>query len=142
MKICTFFGHRTVYGHVELKLKQTISDLIINENVDQFYVGNNGEFDSRVYACLKKLKNTYTNIKIFVILAYLPRKKEKMYYFDESETIYPEGLESVMPKFAINRRNAWMLERSDYVVTYVKHGGNAEKLRDLALKRGKTVLEV
>ena len=38
------------------------------------------------------------------------------------DTMFPEGLELVHPRYAIERRNGWMLERSDYFVTYVHHG--------------------
>ena len=38
------------------------------------------------------------------------------------DTMFPEVLELVHPRYAIERRNGWMLERSDYFVTYVHHG--------------------
>ena len=38
------------------------------------------------------------------------------------DTMFPEGLELVHPRYAIERRNGWMLKRSDYFVTYVHHG--------------------
>lgn len=38
------------------------------------------------------------------------------------DTMFPEGLELVHPCYAIERRNGWMFERSDYFVTYVHHG--------------------
>lgn len=44
------------------------------------------------------------------------------------DTMFPEGLELVHPRYAIERRNGWMLERSDYFVTY-----GASRLR----RRGK-----
>jgi len=52
-----------------------------------------------------------------VVLAYLPTEKNK--YDNLTNTIYPEGLETVPKRFAISWRNKWMIEQSDIVVTYV-----------------------
>ena len=54
-KACTFFGHRECYSLDEQALTDTIEDLI-RKGVDTFYVGNQGQFDSTVYACLKQLR--------------------------------------------------------------------------------------
>ena len=60
-----------------------------------------------------------------------------------SHTVFPEGLESVPPRYAIDRRNRWMLDRSDYVVTYVRNPyGGAAKYKELAIKKHKTVIEL
>ena len=54
------------------------------------------------------------------------------------ETIYPEGLENVPPQFAIDKRNRWMIEQSDFVVVYVKHAiGGAVKFKNIADYKGK-----
>lgn len=64
-------------------------------------------------------------------------------HMDCSDTVFPEGLESVPPKYAIARRNRWMLDISDYVVTYVTHrGGGAAQFMLLAQKKGKTVINL
>ena len=46
-------------------------------------------------------------------------------------------------RFAISYRNKWMIEQSDYVVTYVNHSwGGAAQFKELAEKKGKTVIEL
>ncbi len=63
--------------------------------------------------------------------------------YDKFNTIYPDGLENVPYKFAIYRRNEWMLKRSEMVVTYVHHNsGGAFKFKEKALKLNKTVIEL
>ena len=137
-KACTFFGHRECYSLDEQVLMSTIEDLIRN-GVDTFYVGNQGQFDSAVYACLKQLRNKHPHIRVCVVLAYLPTKKNE--YDDLADTMYPE-IEG-HPKFAIERRNRWMLDHSDYCICYINHSwGGAYKFARLAKRRGKTVINL
>ena len=45
MKSCTFFGHRDTKKEIEPIIKSTLIELIEKNNVNIFYVGNNGNFD-------------------------------------------------------------------------------------------------
>ena len=94
-KACTFFGHRECYSLDEQVLQDAIEDLIRN-GVDTFYVGNQGQFDSAVYTCLKQLRNRHPHIRVGVVPAYLPTEKNE--YDDLADTMYPE-IEG-HPKFA------------------------------------------
>ena len=113
--ICTFFGHRDCPFQIESTLKREIINLIENFSVDTFYVGNNGNFDKIVYKTLLSLKHSY-KIKIYVIFAYLPTSRVIV-----QDSIYPEGLEKVPPRFAIPWRNKWMVNNSDYVIAFLRH---------------------
>ena len=115
MTACTFFGHRDCRSDIELKLREVLVDLIQNHGVDMFYLGNQGQFDAIVHSELKKLKQVYPQINYAVVLAYMPGKRTE--YDDYSNTMLPEGIESVHPHYAISWRNNWMLKQSDYVVT-------------------------
>lgn len=140
---CTFFGHRDADAGIEPKLIEIITDLIENKSVTSFYVGNNGQFDYLVRKNLKKFKERYPNIDYAVVLAYMPREKKEFDLSDYSDTIFPDGLESVPPRFAIPKRNEWMINNSDYVVTYVKYiVGGAAKFKNLAQRKGKMVIEI
>lgn len=139
--ICTFFGHRDVPAELENKLFYVLKDLIENKGVDMFYVGNHGGFDIMVRKNLRKLSDIYPNIKYYVVLAYMPTKTDG--YEDYSDTIYPDGVENIPPKFAVIKRNEWMIKRSDCVVTYVKNEfGGAAKFKSLANKWGKKIYEL
>ena len=48
MYTCTFFGHRDAPESINGKLEQEIINLIENEKVDRFLVGNKGLYDSIV----------------------------------------------------------------------------------------------
>ena len=100
-----------------------------------FYVGHQGQFDAIVRSTLRDLKKTYPQINYAVVLAYMPGKKDL--YDDYSDTILPEGIESVHPRYAISWRNNWMIKQSDYVVTYITHtwGGAAQYARKAVRKK-------
>lgn len=138
MSACTFFGHREFYSLDEQVLKDTIEDMI-RKGVDTFYVGNQGQFDSAVYRCLRNLRKEYPHIWICVVLAYLPTKKNE--YDDMVDTMYPE-IEG-HPKFAIERRNRWMIDHSDFLLCYINHTwGGAYKFARLAKHHGKAVINL
>lgn len=140
MAVCTFFGHRECYGLEEAILRQAIADLI-EQGVDTFYVGNQGQFDALVRIVLRQLQKDYPHIRYSVVLAYLPVEKRE--YEDMSDTMYPEGLETGPLKFAIDRRNQWMLNRADFVICYIRRTwGGAYKFARTAKLREKTVINL
>ena len=137
---CTFFGHKDTPLGIEPILNDVLTELIENNKADTFYVGNHGQFDSMVKTCLEKLKIIYPQIEFYVVLAYFPRNNETK---DYSNTIFPDGLETVPPKFAISKRNQWLVEKSDTVITYVKHTfGGAHKFKELAKRKNKIIVEL
>ena len=138
--VCTFFGHKDTPKEIEPTLRSTLIDLIENKNVNVFYVGNNGNFDTMVRRQLEDLSQTYPII-YSVVLAYLPTEKNR--YDNLTNTIYPEGLETVPKRFAISRRNKWMIQQSDIVVTYVAHNfGGAAQFKALAENKKKIIINL
>ena len=136
---CTFFGHRDTPDEVAALIKQTLKLLVEEKGVTCFYVGEQGNFDRLVRCELQALRQEYPHIRCFVVLAYLPlhSKCGERTGFD---TIYPAGLETVPPRYAIVKRNEWMLNKADVVVTYVKYTfGGAAQLQELARRKGKAV---
>lgn len=137
MLTCTFFGHKDTPKEIELTLREILVDLIKNKNVIKFYVGNHGNFDHMVKRCLTELKEIYL-IDYAVVTAYLPANKYAPQEKSPADTILPDGIEAVPRKFAIIYRNKWMIEHSDYVVTYVKYSvGGAAQFKELAERKKK-----
>ena len=126
MLACTFFGHSDCPETIRPNLQAVLIDLIVNQNIEMFYVGNQGQFDAIVRNVLRVLKMDYPSINYAVVLAYMPGKKSE--YEDHSDTMIPEGIEMVHPRYAISWRNNWMLRQSEYVVTYITRtwGGAAQ----------------
>ncbi len=113
----------------------------MNHGVDLFYVGNQGQFDAYVRAILRELVQKYPQTHYAVVLAYMPSARNE--YEDFSDTMLPEGIESVHPRFAISWRNDWLLRQTDFVVTYITHAwGGAYKYAEKAKMQGKTVINL
>ncbi len=141
MRVCTFFGHRDAPEGIKPLVRAAMVRLIEEQGIALFYVGNEGRFDGMVRRILRELKEHYP-IRYAVVLAYLPRgeaQKEE----DFSDTLLPQGIETVHPRFAIDRRNRWMIEQSDVAVTYIRRSfGGAAKFAALAEKKGKTIIKI
>lgn len=139
----TFFGHSNAPQDIIPKLESILIDLIQNKGATKFYVGNHGNFDSLVKITLKKLKQQFPHIDYAVVLAYIPIKRNELDYKYYLDTIIPDGIENTPPKYAIIKRNRWMIDNSDMVVAYVKYiVGGAAKFKDLAEKKGKIVINI
>ena len=141
MSACTFFGHRECPDSVKIKSQEVLIDLITNNDVDMLYVGNQGQFDAIVHGVLRELKDEYPQIDYAVVLAYIPGKQTE--YDDYSDTMLPEGIESIHPRYAIAWRNNWMIQRSDYVVTYTTRSwGGAAQFAEKAKRSGNVVINL
>lgn len=96
-----------------------------------------------VRSVLKELVSLYPHINYAVVLERIPPKRDEFDIRDYSDTMLPESIETVHPRFAISWRNKWMIKQSDYVVTYVTHSwGGAAQFAELAEKQKKTVINV
>lgn len=136
MSACTFFGHRDCYGLDERILLNVIEELICR-GVDTFYVGNQGYFDKIVYRCLKQLRERYPHIRVSIVLAYLPTENAEFLV----DSMYPE-IEGY-PRFAIQRRNRWMIEHAGCCLCYVNRTwGGAYRFAAQAKRRGLAVINL
>ena len=132
MPACTFFGHSQC-PDLRGELRDAVMQLA-GDGVDMFYVGDHGNFDAQARSVLSEL-----GLRYGVVLAYLPKGAGAGF----GDTMFPEGLELVHPRYAIDRRNHWMLERSDYVVPYVRYSwGGAAKFAAMAERQGKRIIRL
>ena len=140
-KTCCFFGHREVTHNIRDRLTAIIEKLVTEDGVTDFCVGNQGQFDNMVYSVLKELKEKYSQIRYTVVLAYMPDVHIKDLYGED--TLFPDGLEGVPKRFAISKRNDWMIRQSAFAIYYVyKITGGAAKFREKAKKRKLRIIDV
>ena len=141
MSACTFFGHRDCPDSLKPMIQSVVIDLITNHDVDMFYVGNQGGFDGLVRGVLREVTQECPQVHYAVVLAYMP--SEGSAPGDTSDTMLPEGIELVHPRYAISWRNNWMLQQSDLVVAYIAHSwGGAAQYVQKAIRSGKTVINL
>lgn len=138
MSACTFFGHGDCPETKYSNILQAIQNLITEKNIITFYVGTQGNFDSLVYRALRNLRADFPQIRIYRVLAYLPKDNSLI-----SDSILLEGIELIHPRYAISWRNRWMIEHSDYVIAYITHNyGGAARFVNEAKRKGKTVINL
>ena len=137
MKI-TFCGHKEVLDSkcVEAWLRKVCSELIYH-GAKEFMLGGYGRFDFLCAEVLRDLKKQHPHIRLILVLPYL---NSSMLTDGYDETVYPP-LESVPKRFAISRRNEWMVCESDVVVAYVIRGfGGAAKTLEYARRKKKQIM--
>ena len=86
-------------------LEETIGALI-QRGADTFYLGGYGAFDRLAAKVVWNKKQLYPSVQSLLVLAYLDRAVDVTAY---DGTIYP-SLEKVPQRFAISRRNEWMVD--------------------------------
>ena len=140
MRSCTFIGHKDCPQEIKEKLCETVEDLIVNSDVRRFYVGTHGSFDRLVYKVLCDFESKY-EIEIIVVLSYLYHKKDV--YYDLSKTVFPEEVDKADKKYAIIRRNEFMIKRSQVLVCYVNNMvSNSYKYMTQASKKGLRIINI
>jgi len=137
MKTCIFFGHRDCPDALMPLIRDAVAECI-RMGVTGFYVGNKGKFDRMVQHALFEAKKKYPHILCAVVLHKMPLGEKFLL-----PTLLPEGVETVLQRFAISFCNTWMLKKANCVVTYVVHAwGGAAKFAELAKKQKKYILEL
>ena len=136
MKSCFFIGHREADERLLPRLELVVDRLIQEENVRYFYVGGYGGFDRVATAAVRRMKQKYPDITLMLVLPYHPAERPTEAPDGFDGTYHPDGLESTPKRYAIVRANKIMVDASDWLVCYVRHGAsNSRKLLEYAQRR-------
>lgn len=139
MYTCIFFGHRDSPESLQPRLYEATEQLILQHQVNRFFVGHQGAFDRMAADILSRLALKYPGIQYAVVLACLP--KDVAQPFLSHPTLLPDGMESIPRRFAISHRNEWLLKQADYVIGYMDHGwGGAARYLLKAQRQKKSVI--
>ena len=115
------------------------------ENSNEFFLGEYGGFDNFAYKCATKFKKTHMDSKLIFVTPYIYeqyRKKSTDYEKRFDLILYPE-LENVPPKYAISRRNKWMVEKADIIIAYITHRyGGAYAMYSYAKSKNKEIYNI
>ena len=136
----TFCGHRDIEdaGRVRKRLSHTVEELI-QRGAGKFYLGGYGAFDRMAASVVWAAKKKYPGIVSILVLPYLDSRMDASGY---DYTTYPP-LEQVPRRFAIPRRNQWMVRESDVLVACVLHDwGGAAATLDYARRRNKEIIHL
>lgn len=135
----TFCGHKDINTMAVAAPLHSCIENLIKEGATEFYLGGYGSFDTLAARTIRDLKKKYPNIASFLIIPYLDREYDLALY---DGSIYPP-IENVPPRFAITKRNEWMVQESDVVVAYVIHDwGGAVKTLKYAERKTKRIINI
>lgn len=144
-KICSGFGHRDIWTEIP-SLVDILERVIIDENVAVFLTGGMGDFDSKFSSAVRSLQRKYPHIKLVLVKPYFSNElnTNKEYYEQMyDEIIIPDNVVGVHPKSAITKRNRWICEQSDIIVSYIKREyGGAYSAVKYAAKQGKKIIYI
>ena len=147
--IITFIGHSSLYNCKDLhtKIENAIIKNTTAEGYISFYCGGYGDFDNLCASICRSIKEKMPRAEIVFITPYITEAQQKklMYLIDNKlydSIIYPP-LEKVPAKFAICKRNEWMIDQSELIIAFVKrtHGG-AFKALEYARKKKKVIINL
>jgi len=147
--IITFAGHSFInsFNAVKDVVKDQIRNLIASAEFVTFYIGGYGTFDEIAACACRELKKEYSSIEVIYVTPYIRLSEQKKIKEMQScglcdASIYPP-IENVPQKFAISKRNEWMVENSDILITYVVHHyGGAYKTLKIAERQKKKIINI
>ena len=144
--IITFCGHSnfSFSDTTKNELKNLLIEKIRKNPTCKFYLGGYGDFDSLCLRTLRELKKEFQDIELIFITPYIDKNYSKLefakYHYDD--VIFPP-LESVPRKFAILKRNEWMVDEADLVIAYVMYSwGGAAKTLEYAKRKKKRIINL
>ena len=126
------FGHCTPDG-LKSRIKKEIINLIENEDVDTFLVGEIGGYEIDAYDVVLSVQKKYPHIRIYLVISKMTDLHE-MGVWDESSIIKRRGFDDfILPprcefgykKLCVVYRNRYIIENTDFIIAYNKYKGKA-----------------
>ncbi len=145
----TFIGHSLIPSSAGVKeaVKEQIRNNITDVKDVTCYLGGYGDFDAICARACKELKEECTNIDVVYVMPYISlseqaKTKEMLRCGLCDTSIYPP-IENVPPRFAISKRNEWMIANADLILAYVNHSyGGAYKSLQVAKHKRKKIVNI
>ena len=147
--IITFVGHSFVADQAKVKeaVKNLIREIIVTSDTCICYLGGYGEFDELCAGACRELKAEGKKVQTVYVTPYLSESEQgkikelqRLGLFDLS--VYPP-IENVPKKYAILKRNEWMIRSADTVISYVTHTyGGAYRSLSMARRSKKNIINI
>ncbi len=160
-KICAFLGNNydkilniklmhSTPPNLKEKIRREIINLIENENVDTFWVGEIGGYEIDAYDVVLDVRKEHPQIWIYLVVSKINdmhkkgvrdyRLIEKFRDFDDF--ILPPKCEFGYKKLCLVYRNRYIAENADFIISYNKYKGKAYEFCKIAKRRGAKVIEL
>ena len=147
--VVAFFGHSFIEESERVFecIKDAVSKIVDKGECVTFFCGGYGEFDQLCASACRLMKKRMPDCRIALVTPYIHESQQKKLCAlvkngEYDEIIYPP-IESVPPRYAIARRNQWMVTGADIVIAYVKHRfGGAHRAMEYAKGKNKQVINL
>ena len=141
-KTCAFLGNSEIIetDALKSKIRQAITDLIKNKGVSTFYVGIKGQFETLCHQMLSEIKQSHPDIRIILIIAYVKDLEKSRYPFDDF--YFPVLCEFGYKGWSIAKRNEWLIDQTDYIISYNRYHGRAYNYCQKARRKKKEVIRI
>lgn len=151
--IIAFLGNREVFDENKIlnAILDQLEDFLQPWNTTAlperivFYCGGYGRFDGLASQAIDLLRNKYPDFKAekYLIIPYCnPAYLKRIAFLKKcyDDFIYPP-IETAPPKYVIQYRNRWIIDKSDYIIAYMQNPfGNTKKLIAYARAHRKNVV--
>lgn len=132
------------------KIKAQIINLIKNENVDTFLVGEIGGYEEDAYDTVLEVFKSYPDIHITLVVSKTSELHdigvdgsgiihERRFCHD---WIYPDKSAIGYRRWCIVHRNRFIIENTDFIIAYNEYKGRAYEFCKQAKNKGVTVIEL
>lgn len=147
--IISFAGHSLVSSSSKVQeiVKEQVRHNIVDVKHVTCYLGGYGEFDELCARACRDLKKEYPGIELVYVAPYMSlseqaKIREMQSYGLYDTSIYPP-IENVPPRFAVLKRNEWMMTNADIVIAYVNRNyGGAYKSLQAAKRKKKRIINI
>lgn len=145
----TFIGHSFVPAIDSIKhlIKEQVQNNIDDAESVICYIGGYGDFDGICAHVCRELKSEYKGLEIIYVTPYIGASEQKkikeMQEYGLYDTFLYPPIENVPPRFAISKRNEWMIKNSELIIVYVDHNyGGAYKSFQFAKRNEKRIINI
>ena len=147
--IVSFAGHSHVGGWDKMKgiVKEVLKTVLAENEAVTCYLGGYGDFDVLCAAACRELKQEFSGMEVVYVTPYMTLSEQTKMKEMQSRGLYDRFLyppiENTPLKFAISKRNEWMMTNADLVIVYVNrtYGGAYRSLK-VAQSRKKRIVNV
>lgn len=147
--IITFVGHGSmpIDRNLSSKIQETIFSSISSASSVTFYCGGYGDFDLHCASICRALKERIPSCELVFVTPYItPAQQKKLKHLTETklyDTIIYPPIEGTPFRFAIAKRNEWMISNADLIIAYVSRAyGGAYKTLSYAKRKQKTIINL
>ena len=147
--IITFAGHALI--SLTERIKETVKEQIQNHITQTepvtCYLGGYGDFDAICAHACRELKREYSNIEVVYVTPYISLSEQRKIKELQRQglcdaSLYPP-IENTPPRFAILKRNEWMMANADLIIAYVNRSyGGAYQSLVTAKRKNKKIINI